>query len=195
MVSTIIEGIKRFDLSIGQPDARKTIFRINRDLRFSSDKSPYKTNFGSYIHPGNKQTALSYAGYYIHLEPGGKSFLAGGAYMPPPEWMKAIRDKIYFSEKGFTKITGDKNFSSLFRLESEQLKRDPKEYDAGFAHIEFLKFKNIYAEYHVTDKLVASGNFSTICLRAFKTLHPFNRFLNDAFPASSDQIKALKRQK
>jgi uncharacterized protein (TIGR02453 family) len=79
-VGEMITGISRFDQDISglAPDA--CIFRIYRDIRFSKDKSPYKTHFGAYISPGGRK--INSPGYYIHIQPGGQSFLAAGKHMP-----------------------------------------------------------------------------------------------------------------
>jgi uncharacterized protein (TIGR02453 family) len=82
-----------FDPIIKGLEAKSCIFRINRDIRFTNDKSPYKSNFGAFIVRGGKKNGDKFAGYYFHIEPE-KSIIAGGAYMPPAPWLSAIREKI-----------------------------------------------------------------------------------------------------
>jgi uncharacterized protein (TIGR02453 family) len=84
-VNQLIAGIKHFDHSIGTLEAKECTFRINRDIRFSPNKEPYKTNMGAYMARGGRKSP--YAGYYFHLEPGA-SFVSGGIYMAPPENIK-----------------------------------------------------------------------------------------------------------
>ena len=74
-------------------EVKSCVYRFNRDIRFSNDKSPYKTHFGAFMVRGGKKNGDKLAGYYFHIEPG-KSIIAGGAYMPPAPWLSAIREKI-----------------------------------------------------------------------------------------------------
>lgn len=179
-ITKLHSEIVKFDDSIGLIEPKKTIFRIYRDVRFSKNKDPYKTNFGAHIHPGDKQALHSVAGYYIHIEPGGKSMLAGGAYLPQGPWLKAIRQEIDYNGKEFKKILNAKSFKNYFNLEGEKLKRPPKGYDADHPDIELLKLKSFIAVNHPTDKLVESADFLKHCKKAFKVLYPFDQFLNPA---------------
>ena len=179
-IAKLYAEIKTFDDSIGDIEPKKTIFRIYRDVRFSKNKEPYKINFGAHIHPGDKQAVHSVAGYYIHIEPGGKSMLAGGAYLPQGPWLKAIRQEIDFNGKEFKKIINAKSFKTYFELEGEKLKRPPQGYDADHPDIELLKQKSFLAVHHPTDKLVQSADFLKHCKKAFKALYPFDQFLNRA---------------
>lgn len=179
-ISQVVIEIQKFDKSIANVDPKKTIFRIYRDVRFSKNKDPYKVNFGAHIHPGNKQAVHSVAGYYIHIEPNGKSMLAGGAYMPPTEWIKAIRKEIDYNSEEFKKIIHNKNFQSYFKLEGEKLQRPPQGFDVSHKDIELLKYKSLIAVHHPTDKQVLSNDFLIHCSKAFKSLYPFDQFLNRA---------------
>ena len=102
----LIKEMSEFDSELGKIDAKKSLFRIYRDTRFSKDKTPYKTNIGaSLVEKGPK--TLNHAGYYVHLEPS-KSFLAGGVYMTEPKNLKAIREKISSEGENFLKILNKK---------------------------------------------------------------------------------------
>ena len=82
----LIEKVSKFDPEIAGIEARSCVFRIYRDIRFSKDKSPYKTNLGAYISPGGRKSMLP--GYYFHVQPG-QSFIAGGKHIPDgPELVK-----------------------------------------------------------------------------------------------------------
>jgi len=177
-ISKLVIEIQKFDKSISHVDPKKTIFRIYRDVRFSKNKDPYKINFGAHIHPGNKQSVHSVAGYYIHIEPSGKSMLAGGAYMPPTEWIKAIRKEIGFNGEEFKTIINSKPFKTYFKLEGEKLQRLPQGFDPMHEDIELLKYNSLIAVHNPTDKQVLSSNFLNHCCKAFKTLYPFEQFLN-----------------
>jgi uncharacterized protein (TIGR02453 family) len=160
-------------------EAKSCIFRINRDVRFSNDKSPYKTNMGAFIVKGGKKNGDKYAGYYVHIEPG-KSFIAGGAYVPPAPWLSAIREKIDEEPDRFIKIISNKDFIKVFgKLEGETLKKAPKGYPSDHPYIEYLKFKSFLAMNYVKDETVLSDNYADYVIRIFKTMKPFNDFLNE----------------
>ena len=86
LVNEVIKGLGKKDASIASLTAKECVFRINRDVRFSKNKDPYKTNMGMYLSRGGKKSLFS--GYYFHLEPGGKSFAAGGLWMPEADVIK-----------------------------------------------------------------------------------------------------------
>jgi uncharacterized protein (TIGR02453 family) len=172
--------ILKFDKSISIIDPKKTIFRIYRDVRFSKNKEPYKTNFGAHIHPGDNQAVHSVAGYYIHLEPNGKSMLGGGAYMPPSPWIKAIRQEIDMNGQTLKDILANPEFKTYFNLDGDKLQRPPQGFDASHEHIDLLKYKSLVAVQNLTDDQVLSTNFLEHCSNAFKALYPFNQFLNSS---------------
>ena len=91
-VQTVIDEIVSFDPIMKGLEAKSCSYRINRDIRFSPDKTIYKTHLGAFIVRGGKKNGDKFAGYYIHVEPG-NSMIAGGAYMPPAPWLSAIEKK------------------------------------------------------------------------------------------------------
>lgn len=179
VISSVIESVSGFDRNLGQPSAKDTIFRIFRDVRFSKDKSPYKTNMGAFISPGGRKGVK--AGYYIHVEPG-KSFVGGGIYMPEPEQLKKIRQEIYFNADEFKSIISDKKFKAVFGPLAtwDKLKRPPKDFPADFPDIELLMYKSYVAGHNLADKEVESEDFIGIAIEVCKTLKPMNDFLNRA---------------
>lgn len=180
-IDALIHQISKFDPSIKHHAAKDCIFRINRDIRFSKDKSPYKTNFGAHITSAKKRSEIhSRAGYYIHLEPGA-SMLAGGAYMPEANWLRAIRQEIDYETKAFKKIIQSKSFKEYFgEMEGEKLVNAPKEYPKDHPEIELLKHKSFLATHKCKDSVVNSNDFLTHSTRVFKALYPFDTFLNRA---------------
>jgi len=112
-VQQVIDAHSKKDKTISALKAKDCMFRINRDVRFSKDKSPYKTNFGASINKGGKK-AFSTAGYYFHLEPG-QCFVGGGIYQPMPDELKKVRQEIDYNFKDFTKIIQSKKFKALKR--------------------------------------------------------------------------------
>lgn len=179
IVETLITGIAKHDNDIAGLEAKDCIFRIYRDIRFSKDKTPYKTNFGAYMAPGGKKSGKT--GYYIHIEPGGSSFLAGGLYMPPSEQLKAIRQEIDYNIEEFKKIIGDKNFVKYFgSVTGDKLKKAPKGYPADHPEIELLKFKSYIVMHKVKDNQLLDEGFLKYAIDVFGVMQPFNGFLNRA---------------
>jgi uncharacterized protein (TIGR02453 family) len=177
-VQNIINEIILFEPIMKGLEAKSCVFRINRDIRFSNDKSPYKSHFGAFIVQGGKKNGDKFAGYYFHIEPG-KSIMAGGAYTPPAPWLSAIREKISDSPDEFIKITKAKDFIKYFgSIDGEKLKTAPKGYPKDHPHIELLKLKSYLVVNEATDKLVLSNDFLIHVLSVFKTMKPLNDYLN-----------------
>jgi uncharacterized protein (TIGR02453 family) len=159
-------------------EAKSCVFRINRDIRFSNDKSPYKSHFGAFIVQGGKKNGDKFAGYYFHIEPG-KSIIAGGAYTPPTPWLTEIREKISEKPDEFIKIINSKDFIKYFgKIEGEKLKTAPKGFPSDHPHIELLKLKSYLVVNEVPDKIVLSNGFFDHVLSVFKAMKPLNDYLN-----------------
>ncbi|MCU0409133.1 MAG: DUF2461 domain-containing protein [Bacteroidales bacterium] len=173
------------ELALAEPilkglEAKSCIFRINRDTRFSNDKSPYKTNFGAFIARGGKKNGDKYAGYYLHIEPG-ECMIAGGAYMPPSDWLAAIREKIAENPEQFTGIMNEKKFKRFFgALEGEKLKKAPKGFENDHPAIELLRHKSFLAVNNIPDSKVTESGFRTYLLENLAAMKPFNDYLNEA---------------
>jgi uncharacterized protein (TIGR02453 family) len=177
-VQDVIDRIILFDPIMKGLEAKTCVFRINRDIRFSNDKSPYKSHFGAFIVRGGKKNGDKYAGYYFHIEPGA-SIMAGGAYTPPAPWLAAIREKISDNPDEFLKITGEKDFIKYFKaIDGEKLKTAPKGYPKDHPYIELLKFKSYLVVNEAPDKLVLSKDYMDHVIHAFKAMKPLNDYLN-----------------
>ncbi|MEZ4984893.1 MAG: DUF2461 domain-containing protein [Saprospiraceae bacterium] len=139
-VDALIAQIATFDPAIAHYTAKDCVFRIYRDVRFSKDKSPYKTHFGAHISPALKKSEIhTRAGYYLHIEPSA-TMLAGGAYLPEKDWLKAIRQEIAYNQQEFEAILHHADFSRYFgSIEGEQLKKTPKDYEANHPAMQWLK--------------------------------------------------------
>ena len=154
-VDTLIGEIQAFDPSVGPVDAKGAIFRINRDIRFSNDKSPYKTNFGAFIVPGGKKSGN--AGYYFHLDPDG-SFAGGGVYHPMPDILKKIRNEIYGNPEEFKGIIEGKEFYDYFGdMYDDRLKTPPKGFPKDFEHIDLLKYKSYIVSRSFDNRTITGG--------------------------------------
>ncbi len=160
--------------------AKNCLFRINRDIRFSKDKSPYKTNFGAYINPEGKKSIK--AGYYFHCEPGG-SYTGGGLWMPEPGVLANIRQEIDYNLPSFEKIIKARPFREIYgNLSAEDgqlLTRVPKGYEPDNPAAEYLKFKSFVALTPVSDDELRSPGLTKKALKAFLALRPLIGFLNE----------------
>jgi len=177
LTSVFMNEIRKFDNDIPLMDPADCLFRIYRDIRFSPDKSPYKTHFGSFIARGGFKSQR--AGYYIHIQPG-ESFLSGGVYMPQPEVLKALRYGIFNQPEELAAITENSGFKRFFsKLEGDKLKNPPKGFPSDFPYLEFLKHKSFYVWTPFSDEDLASGEFIEKGVAVFREIHPLNRFLNE----------------
>ncbi|HEX4957777.1 MAG TPA: DUF2461 domain-containing protein [Lacibacter sp.] len=180
-VQSIIEAHAKKDPSIAHLQAKDCMFRINRDVRFSKDKSPYKTNIGAFINPGGKKATTP--GYYLHIEPG-QCFAGGGMYMPMPDELKKVRQEIDYNFTDFKKIIQSKKFKTVYgdldRSTEYMLSRVPKGYEPDHAAAEYLKLKSFVAVIKIKDGEVTSPAYKKQILTAFEVLQPLNEFLNEA---------------
>jgi uncharacterized protein (TIGR02453 family) len=177
-VQEIIDEIILFEPIMKGLEAKSCVYRINRDIRFSNDKSPYKSHFGAFIVRGGRKNGDRFAGYYFHVEPG-QSIMAGGAYMPPAPWLSAIREKISDYPQEFIKIVTDKEFVKLFgTLDGEKLKTAPKGYPKDHPQVEYLKYKSFLVVNNAPDKLVMSNEYKDHVIKVFKAMKPLNDYLN-----------------
>lgn len=175
-IAQLILRIKEFDNSIGALEPKDCIFRIFRDVRFSKNKDPYKTNFGAYMAKGGRKGGFS--GYYFHLEPS-ESFISGGVYMAPTIVMKRIREDIDLYSKEFLAIVQKKSFSTTFQsLGDEKLKRVPTGFPADSKVSEYLKLKNITPLATLNNKDVLSSSLLEKTVGVFRELSPLVSFLN-----------------
>lgn len=179
LVQAVIDKITDFEPIMKGLEANSCIFRINRDIRFSHDKSPYKTHFGAFIVRGGRKNGDKFAGYYIHIEPG-NSIIAGGAYTPPTLWLTAIREKIAEEPEKFLKILKGKDFIKYFgKIDGEKLKSAPKGYPSDHPYIDLLKYKSYLVVNEVPDKKVISDDYFTHIIDVARAMKPLNDFLND----------------
>jgi uncharacterized protein (TIGR02453 family) len=170
-----IEIVGKFDKDVAMLEPKSCIFRINRDIRFSKNKNPYKNNFGMSLSKGGKRD--DFCGYYLHIQPGA-SFIAGGSYMPMPEKLAAIRQEIDYNSIEFVDIITRKSFKTAFgKLTGESLQRPPKGYEADNPMIQFLKHKSFIVEYKLSDKDLLDPNFNKKMCELFKYMNPLNEFL------------------
>src|SRR4051812_8973583 len=178
VIDLLLKEICSFDKRYGGLTSKDCLFRIYRDVRFSKDKRPYKNNLGASINIGGKKAVN--AGYYLHIEPG-KSFIAGGIWMPPGDVVKKIRQEIDYNGKQFHKIIDNKDFKKYFGSLDEEykLKTTPKGYDKDHSDIEYLRLTSFLVWHNYTDKVIQSKSFVKELSKATKLMKPFLNFLNE----------------
>ena len=175
----LIGEIGKFDVAVADLDPKSCVFRIYRDVRFSKDKSPYKTNLGAYISPGGRKSMQP--GYYFHVEPG-CSFIAGGKHIPDGGECLKIRNAIAKNTAEFLKIIDKKSFRDAFgQLHGNSLKSAPKGFDADHKAVEYLKLKEFMAwtEFK-SDKLLTTPDFPKQLVKLTKEMYPLVAFLRKA---------------
>jgi len=179
-INELIPAIRSFDPLLDMITAKECTFRIYRDVRFSKDKSPYKTNMGAYIARGGKGS--QFAGYYVHVDPA-QSFLAGGIYMPQPEVLKKIREEIVYNVEEYKKIVYSKSFMSVFGKIDDPAKliNPPKGFSKDFPDIDLLKFKSFAVMHNVSNDILKKEDYLSYAIKTFKHLYPLNKFFNRIF--------------
>jgi uncharacterized protein (TIGR02453 family) len=179
-VQAVIDEISLFDPILKGLEAKTCIYRIYRDIRFSNDKTIYKTHLGAFIVRGGRKYGDRFAGYYVHIEPGNNSMIAGGAYIPPAPWLSAIREKIDEQGDKLLKIINNKDFIRTFgALEGEKLKSAPKGFPKDHKYIELLKMKSFLVVKMISDKEVITERCFGTIINASRIMKPLNDFLND----------------
>jgi uncharacterized protein (TIGR02453 family) len=178
LTEVVINEIRKFDPEIPLLEPKDCLFRIFRDVRFSNDKRPYKTNFGSFIAKGGRKSM--HAGYYFHIEPSG-SFVGGGIYMPAAEPLKAIREYIAENGEEFLSIINNKDFKTVYpEMMDDKLKTAPKGFSPDHEFINLLRYKSFAFSSQLNKSQILADNYIEQLVYSFKILQPVNRFLNDA---------------
>lgn len=181
-VADLLTKTAKFDIDIKGLQIKDCVFRINRDIRFSKNKTPYKTNMGASINRGGKKSI--YAGYYFHLEPGGKSFVGGGLWMPESQGLKKIRQEIDYGLQEFESIIRNKTFIAHYKeldnSPEEKLTNLPRGYEKNNPAVEYLKFKSLIATKYLSDEDLTAKTLNDNCIKSFKALMPLIMFINKA---------------
>ncbi|MDE6694523.1 MAG: DUF2461 domain-containing protein [Bacteroidales bacterium] len=176
----LVEHLVKFDKELALVDARKGVYRIYRDTRFSNDKRPYKDYIGTFLSKEGRHGSCS--GYYIHLEPG-KCMFGAGVYGLPPEKQKKVRDGIYFQSQKLRNILQKPDMKKVYggkMDEDMRLKVAPRGYDKDFPDMDLLKYRHYFVSRNITDREVNAAGFAQKLLDGLVTAVPFNRFLNEA---------------
>ena len=178
MVARLIARITVFDTSVQYLTVSDCTYRFYRDIRFSSDKSPYKRHFGAYVNARGKKSF--HGGYYLHLEPE-NCMLAGGAYCLPPDILRAVRQNICEQPETFHAIVGSEPFCSLFPVIGEnRLKTMPKGFPKDFPYPDYLRPKDYSCCHSVNEEFFFAPDWLEQTARVFEAMKPFLDFVNAA---------------
>ncbi|MFC7298451.1 DUF2461 domain-containing protein [Herminiimonas aquatilis] len=183
LVTALIADISKFDPAVAACNPKKALFRINRDMRFSKEKIPYKTHFSAAINASGlkKPSQGGGATYYFHIDQTGTLLIAGGEWMPPSERLRAIRQHMVEDAAGFSKLLKNKKLKETYgELQQEgKLMRPPKGFDADMPHLEYLKLKSFIVWKEVDVKKV-STNLEKTLASDFKDAYPLITWLRQA---------------
>ncbi|RTY80818.1 DUF2461 domain-containing protein [Flavobacterium sp. LS1P28] len=181
LVGDLLDVMKPLDPSLEMLEIKNCTFRINRDIRFSKDKTPYKSHLGIWLSSGAK--GLNRSGYYIHLEKGA-SFIAGGLYCPESHDLKKMRKEIAFFHEDLEAILEKKDFKKEFndfdRNEKNTLKNPPRGYEKEHPAIELLKLKSFESSQKIDFSAAAKKDFVAVMSQKLIVLKPLNDFINRA---------------
>lgn len=177
LIGEFLDTMKPKDPNLELLEVKNCTFRINRDIRFSKDKSPYKTHMGIWMNTNS--SGVNAPGYYIHIEKG-QSFIAAGFHSPEASELKKIRKEIAFFHDDLEKIVTDKNFKKHFTDldRNNSLKTAPKDFEKDHPAIEFLKLKSFTASAKISDKELSDKNFVKETAEKLIALKPLVDFLN-----------------
>ena len=177
IIERLIASISQFDPVYSMVTVKSTLYRFNRDTRFSPDKSPYKRHFGSYINLKGKKS--QHGGYYLHLEPGG-CMVGGGAYCLEGPVLKAIRRSIVDNIDVYRSIVEAPEFKTLYPVIGlEHLKTLPIGFPKDFAYPQYLRPKNFAVLHQLPDDFFFNDDWMSEVTRYFKILKPFLDFVNN----------------
>lgn len=179
-IEVILEEMKEFDPEVAEVLPKNCMFRINRDIRFSKDKSPYKTNFSIVINPDGKKSPKP--SYYFHLDYNKTLFSAGGVWMPEKPILDQVREFIAGNPESVKELLENKEFKKFYGGfdKEESLKTLPKGYYDDVPYPELIKLKSYTASHNITTIPKNSKEFVKEVVTSFKALSPLIFMLRKA---------------
>ena len=173
---SFVTGLKS-EIEIHDEIEKSKVFRIYRDVRFSKDKTPYKSHFAaSYARAGAKLRG----GYYLHIKPGGESFIATGFWEPNKDDLFRIRKELEMDATEFRAVISDKKFKEIWgNIVGDELKTAPKGFDKEHKDIDLIRKKQFIFTRKFTDKEVTSKDFQNTVNESFKSIRPFFNLMSD----------------
>jgi len=183
LVTALIADISKFDPAIAGCNPKKALFRINRDMRFSKEKIPYKTHFSASINASGLKKPSQGGGpsYYFHIDQTGTLLIAGGEWMPPADRLRAIRQHVIDDATGFSKLLKNKQLLQTYGdLQQEgKLTRPPKGFDADVPHLDYIKLKSFIVWNEMAVKKVSADLEQTL-VAGFRDAYPLVAWLRQA---------------
>jgi uncharacterized protein (TIGR02453 family) len=177
LVGYLIEEVGKVQ-DLGNLQVKDCLLRINRDIRFSKNKAPYKNNLSAGIGPGGKSSGK--IDYYLQIQPNNQSFLGGGMWETTSEQIAKYRQEVDYNAAELKQIIENKEFRSYFpEIHGESLKTMPKGYPKDHPEIELLKRKQLFFIHKYSDKEVASKDFGKLVLRGITLLKPYADYMNN----------------
>jgi uncharacterized protein (TIGR02453 family) len=183
-VQQVIDKLSMKDPSLSGVLAKDTVFRIFRDVRFSNDKTPYKTHFSAYMAREGRKSR--YAGYYFHVSDE-EFFIAAGVHTPAKEDLRVIRQEILFKPDSFTRILSEKRSEGFEIMETDKLKKGPADFPKDSPHLELIKYKHYILSKPLDRSLLQSKDFASKVSEHFEPLVPWNNFLNSALEFTGNE--------
>lgn len=186
LAGELIMAVSVFDPEAKYLTPADCTYRIYRDTRFSTDKTPYKTHIGIFINPpyGKKVNRM---GYYLHIEPG-NSLLAAGTVCLPSKTVAAIRQSIYDNIEEYLDIVENPGFVEAYPEVGENcLKTAPKGIPRDWEHIALVRPKDYVATHRLRDEELCSPDFIEEARRIFSLAKPFNDFINYSIGLSEEE--------
>ena len=184
LIADLASGLKKINPGfVADPSpTRGSMMRIYRDIRFSEDKSPYKTFVAAHFGQakGNDESG---PGCYLRFEPG-KSLIGGGVWRPEPAALKKIRNRIVADPKTWTRVTSVRALGPMCAMAPDSLKRPPAGYDANHPLIEDIKRKHFAVTWPLTDNEVCGPDLKDLVLSNIRSISPFLQFLSKALGES-----------
>ncbi|MCY7359977.1 MAG: DUF2461 domain-containing protein [Rudanella sp.] len=188
-VGQVLENVAAFE-ALPNTDPKDCIFRINRDVRFSKDKAPYKQNLAAAIGPGGRHSGR--IDYYFHIQPGDESFVGAGMWQPTPGNLAKFRQEIDYNAESLTDIIEAPDFRVYFpEMAGQSTKTAPKGYTADHPHIDLLRRKELFFMHHYTDKDVLKPNFSDELTKGCQLIKPYCDYLNYLFYEEKEEAVTL----
>lgn len=179
LCQNILSGLALIQDNLLHTKVKDCIFRINRDVRFSKDKSPYKKNISAAFGQGGRHSEK--VDFYLHIQPNG-SFLGGGMWSPTTNQLANFRQEIDYSPQKIKGIIENKDFRAYFNeIEGEKLKTSPKGYASDHVDIELLKHKQLFFMHRYSDDEILSQNFAQEVIKGCQTLKPYLDYVNHVF--------------
>jgi len=183
-VEELISEVGKSDEKVAKLNAKKSLLRIYRDIRFSKDKTPYKTYFGASLGMGKSNEK---SGHYLHIEPG-KSFIGSGIYLPEAPVLKEIRKEIAVFKDDFLKAIDHKDFKKHFgELDREhELKKIPQGFEKEDPMADYLRLKSFIGVHNLTNKDIMAKDTIENLTSIMNSAKPLNDFLNAPFSNISE---------